>query len=206
MGRVVMTMVGIMNIYIMNMNQRKETNNGTTDNGPEEFGIDYGVGHENGTASGDDSEWYWHYFYSDDEGDGKNGSETGAKEYGGDYGVGHENNTDVWYWYTYPEGEGEGENTGKNKTEDGEDYGVGHENEEGQYEYDYTYEYEETTTTRPKKNEKGNSGSDYMDLFNSKPRKQKHFGKSTSTKATTTTKKNDTNVFDPINKEFPFSF
>merc|ERR1711884_39394 len=151
MGRVVMTMVGIMNIYIMNMNQRKETNNGTTDNGPEEFGIDYGVGHENGTASGDDSEWYWHYFYSDDEGDGKNGSETGAKEYGGDYGVGHENNTDVWYWYTYPEGEGEGENTGKNKTEDGEDYGVGHENEEGPYEYDYTYEYEETTTTRPKK-------------------------------------------------------
>ena len=55
----------------------------------------------------------------------------------------------------------------------------------------------------PKKNGKENSGSDYMDLFNSKPRKQKHFGKSTTTtKATTTPKKNDTNVFDPINKEF----
>ena len=221
-----------------------ETNNGTADNGPEEFGIDYGVGHENSTDNnatwyyyyypdgegdgkngsdngvkeyggdygvghenntvpGNETEWYWEYYYTDGEGDGKNGSNNGVKEYGGDYGVGHENNTDsggdVWYWYTYPEG-------GKNKTEDGEDYGVGHENEESDtyyYTYDYVDSAESTSTKKPKNNEKGHSGSDYMDFGNSKPRKQKHSQKNkTTTKARTTPIKNDTSPIDPFNKDF----
>ena len=191
--------------------QGNETNNGTADHGPEEFGIDYGVGHDNSTVSGNDT-WYY-YYYPDGEGDGKNGSDNGVKEYGGDYGVGHENdhgNDTVWYWYAYPEGEGEGdgENAGKNKTEHGDDYGVGHKGKDKNDIYYYTYEYVDsaentTTTTRPKKNEKGISGSDYMDFGDSKPRKQKHFQKNkTTTKARTTPIKNDTSPIDPFNKDF----
>ena len=75
-----------------------ETNNGTADNGPEEFGIDYGVGHEN--SNDNDTVWYW-YAYPEGEGDGENDGKN-KTEHGDDYGVGHKgkDKNDIYY-YTY---------------------------------------------------------------------------------------------------------